>query len=89
MQQPVEVNMEAESQSALLNADGVAQLLGVSRRTVWRLLSAGRLPRPVVLGASGGLRKWRRKELLRWIDCSCPPADAWRSFASEQAANTS
>ena len=35
-----------------LTADQVAQLLGISVRSVWRFSSAGELPRPISIGRS-------------------------------------
>jgi predicted DNA-binding transcriptional regulator AlpA len=47
-----------ETQQALVvSAKVLARLLGVSLRQVWRLNSAGKLPRPIRLGGSV---RWRR-----------------------------
>lgn len=54
----------------LLTAQHVAKMLQISPRTLWRLLSAGKLIRPVKLGHSV---RWRRDELMRWIADGCPP----------------
>ena len=57
----------------LLTAAQVADLLGVSTRTLWRLRSAGSVPAPVKLGGSV---RWRGSELHQWIDAGCPvPCD--------------
>ena len=56
----------------LLSADRLADLLGVSVRTLWRLRSAGRLPRPVRLGASV---RWRADEVTLWVAAGCPPLE--------------
>jgi predicted DNA-binding transcriptional regulator AlpA len=58
----------------LIDADEVARRLGVSTRTVWRLNSARKLPRPVTLGRS---KKWRPEEIGRWVAAGCPPRSAW------------
>jgi excisionase family DNA binding protein len=55
--------------SLLLTADQAAHLLGVSTRTLWRLHSAGQLPRSVKIGGS---TRWRREEIERWIAEGCP-----------------
>jgi len=63
--------MSTETQQPLLiTAEDVATMLGVSTRTLWRLLSAGRLPRPVRFG---GNTRWRRDEVRDWVDRGCPP----------------
>ncbi len=53
----------------LINVRAVAGLLQCSRRTVYRLADAGRMPRPVKLGQ---LVRWRRAEVLDWIGDGCP-----------------
>ncbi len=58
------------SPTALLDVRGVAQLCCCSTRTVYRLADAGRLPRPVKLGA---LVRWRRAEIDDWLADGCPP----------------
>ena len=57
----------------LVGADTVAQMLNVSPRTVWRLLSAGKLIEPVRLG---GNTRWRSAEVLQWIADGCPPPNS-------------
>jgi len=53
----------------LLNAEEVAAMLGVSERTLWRLLSAGRVPKPVRFGRS---TRWRLADIEEWINRGCP-----------------
>ena len=55
---------------ALLPAKHVAKLLQISTRTLWRLLSAGKIITPIKLGRSV---RWRKEELMRWIAAGCPP----------------
>lgn len=57
----------------LMTAAQVAELLQVSPRTLWRLLSAGKLPAPLRLG---GVVRWRFEEITKWIAAGCPPAPA-------------
>lgn len=57
------------SPPVLLTVKEVAEMLGLSERTVYRLADAGNMPRPVKLGAAV---RWRRNELERWIDDGCP-----------------
>lgn len=54
---------------ALLDVQAVAQLLDCSARHVYRLADAGRMPRPVKLGA---LVRWRRADLDAWLAAGCP-----------------
>ena len=55
---------------ALLSIADVAKLLQCSRRQVYRLNKAERLPRPVKLGS---LVRWDRQVLEDWISLGCPP----------------
>jgi len=55
--------------AALLDVRAVAAMLDCSQRHVYRLADAGRLPRPIKLGA---LIRWRRAELQNWLDAGCP-----------------
>ncbi|QDU45189.1 Helix-turn-helix domain protein [Symmachiella dynata] len=55
--------------SLLLTVEQVAQLLQVSPRSVWRLRSAGDLPKPVKIG---GAVRWIGEELRHWIASGCP-----------------
>ena len=55
--------------SVLLTVKEVAEMLGLSERTVYRLADSGTMPRPVKLGAAV---RWRRSELEEWIEEGCP-----------------
>jgi excisionase family DNA binding protein len=52
----------------LITAKEFSKLLQVSTRTLWRLLSAGKLPKPVRLG---GAVRWRLDEIKTWIASGC------------------
>ena len=55
----------------LLAVKAVATLLGgCSTRHVYRLADAGQMPRPIRLGT---LVRWRRSELISWLDGGCQP----------------
>lgn len=63
----------------LLGVKQVAQLLGgCSARHIYRLADADRMPRPIRLG---NLVRWRRAELMEWIEGGCQPIRAKRSTA--------
>jgi excisionase family DNA binding protein len=55
---------------ALLDVRAVARLLDCSWRHVYRLADAGKMPGPVRLGTAV---RWRRSDLVAWIDAGCPP----------------
>ena len=56
-------------QAALLDVHGLADLLACSPRHVNRLADAGRVPRPVRLGA---LVRWPRAVVEDWVARGCP-----------------
>ena len=60
---------QVDAAPMLLTADAVAKLLCVSRLTVFRWRSAGRLPLPVKIGR---VVRWRRSEIETWIAQGCP-----------------
>ncbi len=66
----IESSLSGDSPTALIDVGAVAQLCCCSTRTVYRLADAGRLPRPVKLGA---LVRWRRAEIDEWLAAGCPP----------------
>lgn len=53
-----------------LTVEQVAQLLGISVRSVWRLSSAGDFPSPVSIGRS---KRWARQAIEAYINT--PKAD--------------
>ncbi len=59
----------AETKPLLIDRRQVGELLNLSTRTVWRLLSAGKLPKPVRIGRSV---RWSRSDLETWIANGCP-----------------
>lgn len=60
---------ERTRDAALMDVGAVASLLACSPRHVYRLSDAGRMPRPLKLGA---LVRWRRAAVLDWINADCP-----------------
>lgn len=62
-------------QSALIDVHAVASMLSCSARHVYRLCDAGRMPRPVRLGA---LVRWDRSVIEAWIADGCPTSSGRR-----------
>ncbi len=54
----------------LLGVKAVASLLGCSPRHIYRLADAGQMPLPIKLGS---LVRWRRAELMSWLEGGCQP----------------
>ena len=54
-----------------------AALAGVSRASWHRLRAAGKIPTPIKLGRAV---RWRRAEVVAWIDAGCPEARTWAAM---------
>lgn len=57
-------------QPLLISVGELAMILKVSQRSIWRLLSAGKMIEPIRIG---GAVRWRFSEVKHWIDQGCPP----------------
>lgn len=64
--------MEKE-ESQLLDVRQMATQLNCSPRSVYRLSDAGRMPRPIKLGA---LVRWNRQAIDQWIADGCPSIES-------------
>lgn len=51
----------------MINVREVATILGVSTRSVWRLVARGELTKPIRIGRSA---RWRIRDIEAWIDAS-------------------
>jgi len=58
----------------LLTTKEAARLCGCGERSLWRWTRSGRAPAPVRIGGSAAVR-YRRAELLAWIEAGCPRVD--------------
>ncbi len=54
----------SEQKPLLLSVKQVAELLALSSRTVWRLVSAGELPEPVRIGRAA---RWRMEDIEEFV----------------------
>ena len=52
------------NEKTLLTAKDLAELLGVSLRSVWRRISDGTVPKPVRIGR---LVRWHRQTIEQWL----------------------
>lgn len=66
---------EILSEPLLISVGELAMILKVSPRSVWRLLSAGKLVEPVRIG---GAVRWQFSEVKRWIEQGCPAVNGQR-----------
>ena len=73
------VNLEATPAAGLdvelLTGPGVAKLLNISLSEFHKLRKVGRMPLPLRFCRSP---RWRRRELLAWIDAGMPHNSSWK-----------
>jgi len=53
----------------LIDVSAVAAMASLSTRTIWRLVSAGKIVAPLKIS---GARRWRKADILEWIRAGCP-----------------
>ena len=58
----------------LMTRAELAELLGLSAKTLRRMELSGKLLPPVRIGRNV---RWRYGETCRWIEADCPPAREW------------
>lgn len=57
---------------AFINATQLAKLLGISKRSLYRLKSSGKLPRHLEFGGSV---RWRLDDIREWIEAQNPQSN--------------
>ena len=55
-----------------ISARELAEKMSLSTRTIWRLLSAGKLPKPCALGGS---KRWKLSDIDLFLACDCDMAE--------------
>jgi predicted DNA-binding transcriptional regulator AlpA len=75
--------MKTHETSLMVTAHQAASLLGISAPTWWRRDAAGLCPRAV---RHGRTTRWRRDELLQWIEAGCPPRAKWEQVKAARKA---
>jgi predicted DNA-binding transcriptional regulator AlpA len=63
-----------EDTGLLIDPQTLADLLSISRSTLYQLQAEQAIPAPIQLGR---LKKWRLAEILEWIEADCPPQSVW------------
>jgi excisionase family DNA binding protein len=69
-----------EVKEKLLSVKAVADILSVSRRTVHRLNSAGKLPKSIRINGSV---RWRESDIVEWIGMGCPDRTKFETTRGE------
>jgi predicted DNA-binding transcriptional regulator AlpA len=60
-----------------VDASGLALLLDVSPRQIYRMNDAGQLPAPLALG---GCKRWLRREIEEWLAAGAPRRKDWEAM---------
>ena len=63
------IRKDGENETALLDVKEASRLCSISASMLYKLNAAGSMPTPIRIGA---LMRWRRKDLLKWINAGCP-----------------
>jgi predicted DNA-binding transcriptional regulator AlpA len=72
----------SQQTARLVDANELAVLFGVAVRTIRRLDSAGKLPKPVKIG---GAVRWRLDEITAWLAAECPDRQKWEILKHKAA----
>ena len=73
---PTHVDASADANPILITAEELAAKLSISKRTIYRLLSAGAIIKPIRFR---GIVRWRTAEIEEWIAAGCPDCRSWQS----------
>ena len=52
----------------LMSVEIVARYTDISVRTIWRLVSSSKFPKPIPVNAGGRLSRWRRADIDTWTE---------------------
>jgi predicted DNA-binding transcriptional regulator AlpA len=69
------VSTETAADPLFIPAKKLAAMMNISTRTLWRKLSAKKIPEPVRIG---GLPRWRLDQVREWINQGCPATNGER-----------
>jgi predicted DNA-binding transcriptional regulator AlpA len=77
---PAEVSLPL---TLCIDRAGLARMLGVSVRQLYRLDDAGKLPAALALGTC---RRWSIEEIESWVRAGAPPRRVWQNLRSVASA---
>ena len=61
----------------MLTAETAGALLGMSAKALRRADQVGKVPAPMRIGRNV---RWRRQELMEWMEAGCPDRATWRAI---------
>jgi excisionase family DNA binding protein len=75
-----EIKLREEAPQLALSPEELARSLGISRAHLFRLHSAGKLPKPVRFGRSV---RWPVREIERWLSAGGPCREKWEELLKD------
>jgi len=75
------MNEKSDQTCQLWDAKTVGQRLSLSKRQIFRLNSAGRIPKPLRIG---GAVRWSADEISAWLAASAPDRRTWEAMKEIQ-----
>lgn len=60
--------MTMDDECVLIDQKQLAEMLSISRRTVQRMISRGKLPAPIRIGK---MVRWKLQDIKKWIANGC------------------
>jgi len=60
------------TQLQMIDVNELSTILSVSKRTIWRMVSNGKLVEPIRIGGS---IRWKLSDIETWISQGCPAFD--------------
>jgi predicted DNA-binding transcriptional regulator AlpA len=73
-----EIVAEVALPPEFIDADGLGFMLAMSRAAVYKANDRGIVPAPVVIDVRG--LRWRRREIVAWVDVGCPTRVTWEAI---------
>ena len=73
----MQTDQTSDELPVLLTIRELAKILKISQRSIWRLVSSGKLIQPLHIGGS---IRWRQDEVFKWIERGCPGTPNLESF---------
>lgn len=66
----------------LIDTEQLCTILNLHRSTLSRWMAAGRVPAPLPLGKPN---RWRRDEIIGWIEAGCPDRVRWAAIKEHES----
>ena len=75
--------MISDPDPLVVDRAGLGRMLRLSRRELYRLEDAGRIPAPIQFGTC---KRWPIEEIEIWVRAGCPRRREWENLRSAVAA---